>query len=518
MESDSRRDVIVIGAGISGLVTARHLQKAGIDVAVLEAEHAVGGCMRSERREGFLLEKGPFNVLVRDEPFKTLLDECAEEAAPIKAAPEANRRYLLRHGALEEVPMGPGGLVGTKLLSLRAKLRLLRGMLLSARSSAPDPSIAEVATRRLGAEVAETFISSIVAGVFGGDSRQLSLKACFPKAWRFDQDCRSPLLYEMAVMRKKRKEAARNPDGNRYKGLVSFGNGLQALPDALAGRLGPRLRTGCRVESIERDGGGYRLSLDSSEGRETTSSRRVVLATPQGSAAELLRPIVPAAAAELDGIESASLVVLNLGYRRQDVAHPMVGYGFLVPSSETDMPVMGALWADSAFPHHAESDRRVIRVFMGGPRDPSAADQPEDQLLSTANDALRDLLGISADPVLVDVCRWPASIPQYRPGHTERIDRLSLIVNEVPGLHLVGNYARGVSINDCVREGTLAAGDIIQQLARTDHDERSNHATGGPAAGTHPPAATAAPNGSDPRSRSGDRAGSGPARPATVPD
>jgi oxygen-dependent protoporphyrinogen oxidase len=457
MESDSRRDVIVIGAGISGLVTARHLQKAGIDVAVLEAEHAVGGCMRSERREGFILEKGPFNVLVRDEPFKTLLDECAEEAAPIKAAPEANRRYLLRHGALEEVPMGPGGLVGTKLLSLRAKLRLLRGMLLSARSSAPDPSIAEVATRRLGAEVAETFISSIVAGVFGGDSRKLSLKACFPKAWRFDQACRSPLLYEMAVMRRKRKEAQRDPDCDRYKGLISFDGGLQTLPDALAVRLGLRLRTGCPM-----------------------SCRRVVLATPKSGAADLLRPLVPEAAAELDGIESASLVVLNLGYRRQDVAHPMVGYGFLVPSNEPEMPVMGGLWADSAFPHHAESDRRVIRVFMGGPRDPSAADRTDSELLATADDALRDLLGISADPVLVDVCRWPASIPQYRPGHTERIDRLSLIVNEVPGLHLVGNYARGVSINDCVREGTLAAGDIIQQLARTDHDERSNHAPGRP--------------------------------------
>jgi oxygen-dependent protoporphyrinogen oxidase len=248
------------------------------------------------------------------------------------------------------------------------------------------------------------------------------------------------------------------------------------------------------------------------------SCRRVVLATPKSSAADLLRPLVPEAAAELDGVETASLVVLNLGYRRQDVAHPMVGYGFLVPSNEPDMPVMGALWADSAFPHHAESDRRVIRVFMGGPRDPSAADQTDAQLLATANDALRDLLGISSDPVLVDVCRWPASIPQYRPGHTERIDRLSLIVNEVPGLHLVGNYARGVSINDCVREGTLAAGDIIGQLARTDHHERSNHASGRSSAGAHPPAATSAPHGSHPRSRPGDRAGPGSARSAAVPD
>jgi oxygen-dependent protoporphyrinogen oxidase len=481
MDPESRRNVIVIGAGVSGLVTAWHLHKAGIDVAVLEAEDAVGGCMRSERRDGFILEKGPFNVLVRDEAFKTLLDECVEDAAPVKAAPEANRRYLLRRGALEEVPMGPGGLVGTKLLSPRAKLRLLRGMLVSARSRTPDPTIDEVAARRLGPEVAETFISSIVAGVFGGDSRRLSLKACFPKAWRFDQDCRSPLLYEMAVMRRKRKEAARDPNCNRYKGLISFDGGLQSLADALARRLGPGLRTGCRVEAIERDGDEYRLRVQSSDGPETMTARRIVLATPASCAADLLRPLVPEAASELDGIECSSLVVLNLGYRRQDVNHPMVGYGFLVPSNEPDMPVMGTLWADSAFPHHAESDRRVIRVFMGGPRDPSAADRPDAELLATATDALRGLLGISGDPVLVDVCRWPASIPQYRPGHTERIDRLSLIINEVPGLHLVGNYARGVSVNDCVREGTIAAGDIIQQLARTDHDERSNHASGKPA-------------------------------------
>ncbi|MHC4217830.1 MAG: protoporphyrinogen oxidase [Planctomycetota bacterium] len=473
MEPIDQREVIVIGAGISGLVTAWRLLNSGIDVAVLEAADGVGGCMRSERRDGFILEKGPFNVLVRDEAFKTLLDECADDVAPIKAAPEANRRYLLRHEELQEVPMGPGGLMRTKLLSTRAKLRLLRGMLLSARSHASDPTIAETAERRLGPEVAETFISSIVAGVFGGDSRRLSLKACFPRAWRFDQERLCPLAYEVAVMRRKRKEAARNPDHDRYKGLISFADGLQTLPDGLARRLGSRLTTGCRVESIERDENGYRLRLRSGDGTRTMSCRRLVLATPSSEAARLLRPLVPEVSRELDGIESASLVVLNLGYRRQDVAHPMVGYGFLVPASETSVPVMGALWADSAFPHHADGDRRVIRVFMGGPRDPGAAERPDAELLATANRTLRNLLGIGADPVLIDVCRWPTSIPQYRPGHTEHIDRVCLALNDAPGLHLAGNYLRGVSINDCVREGILTADDVMLQLKRTERDDRS---------------------------------------------
>jgi oxygen-dependent protoporphyrinogen oxidase len=477
MADNPQREVIVVGAGISGLVTAWRLLRAGIDVELLEANDTVGGCMQSERKDGFILEKGPFNVLVRDEEFKTLLDELADDVAPVPASPESKRRFLLRDGELHDVPMGPAGLVRTRLLSGRAKVRLLRGMLWSARSRTPDPTIAEAAERRLGPEIAETFISSIVAGVFGGDSRRLSLKACFPKAWQFDRLRRSPLAYEVAVMRRKRKEAALDPGRDRYKGLISFGDGLQGLADGLARCLGPRLKTGCRVESIEHANDGYRLRLQTKDGSSEASCRRLVLATPKDAAARLLEPLAADLAKELGDIESASLVVLNLGYRSQDVTHPMKGYGFLVPSSEKDMPVMGVLWADSAFPHHAGPDRRVIRVFMGGPRDPHAAERSDAVLLAIADGALRDLLGIRGDPALVDICRWPSSIPQYGPGHTDRVDRINLITRGIPGLHLVGNYLGGVSVNDCVRQGTRTAEDVVELLNRTAHDERSNHST-----------------------------------------
>ena len=112
-------DVIVVGGGISGLVAAWRLKKAGIDVGLVEANHALGGCMRTEKRDGLILEKGPFNVLVRDGAFRDLLDECADEIAVVTASEASNARYVYKNQVLHKVPMGPAGLLGTRLLSFR---------------------------------------------------------------------------------------------------------------------------------------------------------------------------------------------------------------------------------------------------------------------------------------------------------------------------------------------------------------------------------------------------------------
>ena len=495
MTSPKRRSVIVVGGGISGLTAAWRLRKAGVDVALLEAQPEVGGCMQSEHRDGFLLEKGPFNVLVRDDAFHELLAECAPDIGPITAAPEANARYVLKRGQLMKVPMGPLPLLTSPLLSLGAKIRVLLGMVISRRADKAEPTIAEAAERRLGAEVADTFISSIVAGIFGGDSRKLSLKACFPNAWRFDQDRLCPLAYEMSVLKAKKKKLAEHPERAVHKGLIGFRDGLQSLPEWMAAQLVDDAVTNCRVESIQHDDEGYTLTCTIDGESHTFSCRRLLLASPAAVTGNLLRPHLPAAAEILDSIESASLVMLNLGYRRSDVGHPMEGYGFLVPASEADMPVMGVLWADSAFPHHARQTDRVIRVFMGGPRDPNAAERSDEELLATATEALRGLLDLKGEPTLIDICRWPNSIPQYHLGHTDKVDRLLDEVAAMPGLHLAGNYMRGVSINDCIREATRIASEIVEQMSVDErpHSPAQMNGTAARAAetiGTKPSAAT----------------------------
>ncbi len=467
MSTTQYRDTLVVGGGISGTTAASRLSQRGVDVALIEARPDVGGCMTTEHRDGFILEKGPFNVLVRDEAFHEMLDDCAAEVPHIAASEQANARYVMKGGSLHKVPTGPGALIRSPLLSFGAKLRLLRGMLLSAKANKGEPTIADAAERRLGAEVADTFISSIVAGVFGGDSRLLSLKACFPKAWRFDQARRSPLLYEVAVLREKKKRLEENPAMKAHKGLISFKTGLQSLPQWLARQLGDNLFTNRHVESIEHDRDRYTLRCHNiSENKlEMFACRRLVLATPAHVAGDLLHPLRPTAAELIKGIKSSSLVVLNLAYPARNIGHPMSGYGFLVPASEKDTPVMGVLWADSAFPHHGKTGDRIVRVFLGGPRDPEAVDRSEPELLEIATNALQNLLDISGEPSLVDVCRWKSSIPQYYVGHTERVDRVLEDVGRLPNVHLVGNYLRGVSINDCVGQATRKADEIARSVS-----------------------------------------------------
>ena len=456
------RDVIVVGGGVSGLATAWHLKNAGIDVVLLEAGNAVGGCMLSERREGFLLEKGPFNVIVRDPAFQELLADLSDQVQVITASKSARSRYLYRRGRLLRVPTNPLSFAASPLLSLGAKCRLLFGLLASRRPAQEDCTIEDFAVRRLGKQASDTLVSALIAGIFAGDIGELSLKACFPSLWRFDRLARSPLAYGLAAGLRRMGHRGDKPR-RRWRGLVSVDLGLGAFAAAMGKILGPDLFTACRVESVNVGPDGYTLSC---RGREDAAGpwrcRRLVLALPAAEAGGLLNPVAPQAAEILGTIQSASLVVLNLAFRRQDVGHPMSGFGFLVPHDEPDFPLMGVLWADSAFPHHAPPDHRLIRVFLGGARTPEAVSRSDAELLATATEALGDLLQLSGDPTLVDMCSYPAALPQYYRGHVEKTERLREAVAAVPGLHLVGNYLDGVSINDCIRLATDVAHTIIR--------------------------------------------------------
>lgn len=526
------RDVVVVGGGISGLTAAWHLKKAGIDVCLLEADTGVGGSIRTERRDGFLLEKGPFNVIVRDPAFEALLDDLSDEVKVITASRAARIRYIYRRGRLHALPTNPVSLATTRLLSVGARFRLLAGLIVSRRCAGGarknsrtsegltdrtvgptemrEETIEQAAVRRFGREVADTIVSAAISGILAGDIRRLSLPACFPGVARIDSQASSLIGYGLKSLLRRarglsndegrisnggpcsRHSPLDNRRSTRWRGLVSLDGGLGALTESLARRLGADLLSGCRVEEIRwnaecrmwnvdcRVSNGVpsnrHSSLDNrSGGTAGLRCRRLLMAAPAVEAGRLLQPLVPEIDAATASIQNASLVVLNVGFRRSDVGHPLQGFGFLVPQNEPDFPLMGVLWADSIFPHHAPPDRRLIRVFIGGTRDPGAVNRTDDELLATAMEALRDLLQLSGrigpqggpykGLALVDVCRYQSAIPQYHLGHTEKVARLRAAVAAQPGLYVIGNYLEGVSINDCVRLATSVAEEIVEATA-----------------------------------------------------
>ncbi|UCE58683.1 MAG: protoporphyrinogen oxidase [Phycisphaerales bacterium] len=455
------KDVVVVGGGISGLTVAYYLHKAGVDVRLLEAGDEVGGCTRTERRDGFLLEKGPFNVLVREPVFEDLIVGVSDKVGVVSASKAAKKRFIYRHGRLHCVPTNPISLATTQMLTLRGRMSLIAGLIRSPKAGEEEETIEQAAVRRFGRDVADTMISSIISGIFAGNTRKLSLRACFPTVARVDREAGSLIAYGLAKAfgskRGKGKKRRR-----KYKGLVSLDGGLGALTGELGRSLDSSLQTNYRVETLAKIDGGYEITCKNGDASpDTIRCRRLVIASPTSEAARLLTPLLPRASGIISSIESSSLVVINLGYRQTDVGHPLDGFGFLVPHHETQFPLMGVLWADSIFPQHAPEGHRLIRVFIGGANNPEAVGRSDDDLLETSRNAVRDLLQVKGEPVLTDICRYQAAIPQYYPGHVEKIAKLRAEIATQPGLYLTGNYLGGVSLSDCVRISTELADELI---------------------------------------------------------
>lgn len=460
--SEQHCECAVVGGGVSGLATAFYLHKYGCDVRLLEKEATVGGCMRTLRQDGFLLEQGPFNVLVRDPAFQELLDDLAGGLEVEQANASSKKRYLYLDGRLVPLPSGPVSLVSSRFLSARGKLRLLAEPLCSRKPTNDDPTISDFATRHFGHEFAANVLGAFVRGVFGGDSERLSLKACFPSLAALDRDHRSLLLYGLTVPF--RRIGKPKKPRRRWKGLVNFSGGLGALSDAIARRLDSTIETGCAVSRLICSGDGCSIEYSNAEGAHLLQADQVILATPVEQAARLIGGMDGEQCSEvgrlLASIESIPMVILNLGFRREDVGHDLGGFGFLVPPREKGISFLGVLWASSIFPSHAPPGHHLIRVFLGGAEDAGGTGKSDDELVALAMEELTELLHLRGRSVLQNVCRYAAAIPQYYRGHCDTVRRIRQGLASIPNLQLVGNYLDGVSINDCVRSARNAASEI----------------------------------------------------------
>jgi oxygen-dependent protoporphyrinogen oxidase len=447
--------VAVVGGGIAGLSVAHALTRRAndVEVVVLERASRPGGNIRSQRIDGFLCEWGPNGFLDSVPETLELVRELGIEERVQVSDDRARRRFIFRRGRLHELPGGPLAFLGSGLLSWHAKLRVLMEPL-AARRPAGDETIHAFATRRIGREAADVLIDSMVSGVFGGDARRLSLRACFPKMWQMETDHGGlfrALLARRRAGRARRGEAIGSPAGR----LTSFREGTEELVRALAARLGSRLRLGAEVASLEARDGRHRLLLS---GADAIRADAVVLAGGAPGSAAILKSTEPEMAATLGEITAAPLAVVCLGYEEDRLERPLDGFGFLVPRGEGPR-LLGALWDSSIYP-----GRAPVRVMLGGAHDPEAIGVGDDELIETARRELATTMGLRLAPCFTHVFRHPIGIPQYTVGHLDRLRHLDDLISRRPGRYLAGNAFRGVAINSCVAEAGPLADRVLREL------------------------------------------------------
>ncbi len=440
-------DVLVIGAGISGLATAWFARAAGLRVQVVEAAPRAGGKIRSFHEAGYRVEGGPNSLLVNDPSFDELVAGLSLQDAVVEANPVARRRYVLRQGRLVALPGGPLAFLRTPLFSWRGKLRLLAEPFIGRADH--EESLAEFVTRRLGREFLDWAIDPFVSGVYAGDPARLSVRAATPRVYALEAEYGSLLRGALHRLRQRRRASATGPAGR----MVSFRDGMQTLPDAIAAALGEALTLDEPVTALQRrDDGTWQV-----QGRRRAwQARQVVLSVPAEQAARLLDG---RAAPALAAIPYPPVASLALGFRRDQVGHPLDGFGFLIPGRE-GRRTLGALFSSTLFPHRAPAGHVLLTAFAGGRRHPELADRTDAELLEAVLADLRQPLGLRGAPAYTRITRWPQAIPQYELGHAERLAQVAEQVRALPGLHLRANWLDGIAVGECIRNARRLAADL----------------------------------------------------------
>jgi oxygen-dependent protoporphyrinogen oxidase len=474
----STRHVVVVGGGVTGLTAAYRILAAGhdakgakLEVTVLEERPRLGGNIVTERRDGFVIDGGPDSFVAMRPQAKALCEDLGLGDHLIPTTPRNRRVFVALKGGLVQMPEGLSlgvptrvwPMVRTPLVSWVGKARMALDLVIPKGPKDGDESIGHFVRRRLGAEAASQLAEPILGGIYVGNVDTLSLRATFPQLLEQEQKYGSLIRGAIAQMAARARAAGTTTPS----AFLSLLGGMGELIDALAtriGKAGGTIRVGAPVAAITAGPDATKsprfLVRIAGDAAETIEADDVIVCTPAYAAADALDPLdrpLSALLRQTPYISSATVVV---AYRRADVPHPLDATGLVVPKSE-NRRVLAATFISSKWTGRAPSDAVLLRVFVGGHRDPGALALDDEQLIALAREELGAFVGVRVKPMLARVFRYERANAQPSIGHLDRVKRARALAEGHPGLQFAGAAFDGVGIPDCVRQANDAAANVI---------------------------------------------------------
>lgn len=474
-------NVVIVGGGITGLTTAyRVLQAArehggpGMRVTLLERRSALGGNIRTESRDGFVIDGGP-DAWVAAKPYATELAREIGLGDQLIGTTPANRRLYVRHrgelhtlpeGVLLTVPTQVGPFVRSGLISWPGKARMALDLVLPRARGSADESLADFVRRRLGREALERLAEPLMGGIYAGDVEALSIRSTFPQLVEMEEKHGSLIRGAVALLASRGQTKGATPPSAFFGLRGGMGDLIAALRDRVVA-AGAEVRLGARCVAIARPKGGvlappsprYLVHVEESSGSSVIPADAVLLAAPAYESATALDGLDPELAGLLREIPYLSTGTVVLAYRRADVPHRLDAVGVILPKAE-GRRILATTFISSKWEGRAPEGFALLRVFVGGDRDPRALEQSDDALVELARAELAAVIDVRVAPLFSRVFRFERGNPQPIVGHQARLRRLRLRVAQHPGLHIAGAAFEGVGIPDCVRQANDVAARI----------------------------------------------------------
>ncbi|NIK77304.1 oxygen-dependent protoporphyrinogen oxidase [Paenibacillus castaneae] len=480
--------IVIIGGGISGLSSAFYLQREAerlgkeIEITIVDGAPAFGGKINTLQRDGFVIEKGPDSFLARKLAIIDLATELGLENELTTTNPGAKKTYILHKRKL--FPMPPGLVLGvpteigpflkTGLLTWGGKLRALLDLTIPARKEQGDESLGGFLERRVGNQVMRRIAEPLLAGIYAGDLKKLSLQATFPQ-FAASERKHGSLIRGMQHNRKASAAAAALPAVAKGGVFLTFKGGLSTLVHALDEALSDvQRRLEVKVAEIRKAGvieGEAERSPDAIEhssaqyevvlaNGERLPADRIVMTAPAYNAADLLEPLTDCR--ELRAINYVSVANVVMAFDKATFGLDFDGSGFLVPRSE-GLHITACTWTSSKWLHTSPDDKVLLRCYVGRAGDEESVKLSDADLIKAVRRDIEETMGIRVEPIFTEITRLNHSMPQYPVGHIENVKRLrARLEQELPGIWITGAAFDGVGLPDCIRQGKEAAQAILK--------------------------------------------------------
>ena len=459
--------VIVVGGGIAGLAAADRLARVRPDVEVLllEASDRVGGKLRRVQVAGAWIDVGAEAMLARRPEGVAALG--AAGLADDLIHPLTTSALLRNRGRNAALPARTLMGVPTDLTSLRAAAVVSDETARRIETEpgagpypalAADVSVGDLVAERFGAEVVDRLVDPLLGGVYAGRAHDISVQAAVPGLARRLQTAGGSLL-----------DAARSQlpvpvaDAPAAPVFASVSGGLARLPEALAAGGRFEVRTGCAVRAMRRSATGFVITVGAVPAAEELTADAVVLAAPAAKTGRLLAELAPVAAAELGGIETASMAIVTLAFTGLTPGVLPAGSGLLIPHVE-GFASKAMTFSSQKWPGVGGSEVFLLRASLGRAGEEWALQREDVELVALVRDELSAITGLAAEPVDAHVQRWGGALPQYAVGHLDRVARIRAAVAQVPGLAVCGASYDGVGIPACIASAHTAADRVSATL------------------------------------------------------
>jgi len=472
--------IAVIGGGISGLAAAHRLLELQprVKVILLEASDRMGGILRSERCDGFLIEQGADNFITTPPWAVEFCQRIGFESELIPTNDSHRRAFVVSSGVLQPIPAGfavmaPSRIwpiVSTPILSWRGKLRMAAEAFVTRREADGGESLAAFVRRRFGGEVYDRLVQPLVAGIYTGDPDQLSVGATMPRFLEMEREHGS-LIRAMMKQRRQHRKTVQKSSGARYSQFVAPRKGMADFVQAIVDRLSKATLTlKSPIEQVAlTSGGSWKITVGGSQS-QTLDVDGLILATPARRNPALLQNTAPTLAEEFSKIPYGSCALVSFGFLREQIAHPLDGFGFVVPSIEKRQ-ILSCSFSSIKYTGRAPEGHVLLRVFMGGAMQSELVELDDEQLKKLVMRELSDLLAIRGQPMLCHITRQIQAMPQYYLGHKQLIERIEKQVDQLPNFAVASNVLHGIGIPNCIQAGERAAEKVLSELSKPPHSK-----------------------------------------------